>query len=248
MTKNVAIVFAGGVGSRMGETALPKQYIEVYDKPILIWTLEHFENHSLIDEVYLACRKNWIDHTQALLSQYGINKVKSIVLGGETAQHSICNALLEARANNSDDTIVLIHDGVRPYITEKLITILIETTKEKGNAITYTPCQETIVISEDEKNVSKVPIRRHTLSVQAPQAFFIDDIINAHNEIRRVNADYKDIVDACTLFNMLGKTIHLVQGNIGNIKITRPEDVFILKGLLKFRENQDLFGLSLLDV
>ncbi|MCL1847093.1 MAG: 2-C-methyl-D-erythritol 4-phosphate cytidylyltransferase [Coriobacteriia bacterium] len=247
MTKNVAIIFAGGVGSRMGETVLPKQFIEVNDKPILIWTLEYFSNHDLIDEIYIACKEEWIDHATVLLADFKVEKIKAVIPGGLTAQHSIYNALLEARSNSTEDTIVLIHDGVRPFITEKLITKLIETAAEKGNAITYTPCQETIVVSEDGAKVNSVPIRRHTHSVQAPQVFFIDDIIAAHDEIRKINPNYEDIVDACTLFDMLGKGVNLVRGNIGNIKITRPEDVFILRGLMKYRENEGLFGLSLLD-
>ena len=247
MTKNIAIVFAGGVGTRMGVTALPKQFIEVHDKPILIWALEYFSHHPLIDEIYLACKEEWLAYAKALIAEYRVEKIEAVIPGGVTAQHSIYNALQEARKNNTQDAIVLIHDGVRPFITDKLITTLIEATKEKGNAITYTPCQETIVVSEDGEEVNSVPIRRHTLSVQAPQAFYIDDIISAHDEVRKLNPNYDDIVDACTIYDVLGRKVNLVRGNIGNIKITRPEDVYILKGLMEYRASEGLFGISLLE-
>lgn len=238
MTRNVGIIFAGGVGSRMGDTALPKQFIDIDGKPVLIWTLECFDRHPRIDEIYLACKEEWIGHARDLLEQYQIRKVKAVVPGGGTAQHSIYNALTEARSHNAEDTIVLIHDGIRPFITDGLITDLIETAREKGNAITYTPCQETIVVSEDEVNMRDVPIRRHTFSVQAPQAFFIDDIISAHDEIRETNPGYDDVVDACTMYDMVGRSVNLVRGNVGNIKITYPEDVYILEGLFRYRESK----------
>lgn len=240
-------MFAGGIGTRMGVTALPKQYISVNNKPILIWTLEYFNHHPEIDEIYLACKEEWIKHTQDLIEEYKIDKVKAIVPGGASAQHSIYNALTEARLHNTEDTIVLIHDGVRPFITEKLISESIRITYERGNAITYTPCQETIVISRNEDEVNSVPIRKNTLSVQAPQVFFIDDLISAHDEIQKINPEYTDIVDSCTLYHVLGRKVNLVRGNIGNIKITRPEDVYVFKGLIEYRMSEGLFGISLLD-
>ena len=245
--KSIAIIFAGGVGNRMGESALPKQYIVVQERPILIRTLDNFEQHPQIDEIYVACRKEWIDYTKDLFEEYRMTKVKSIVAGGETALHSIYNALVEARAHNSEEAIVLVHDGVRPLISKRLITDLIYTTKAKDNAITCTPCHETIIVSEDLDIVSSVPIRRHTFAAQAPQAFLLGDLIAAHDEIRKVNPQYKDIVDCCTLYNVLGKDITMVTGNIGNIKITRPEDVFILEGLIKYQRSEAILGLSLLD-
>jgi len=232
----------------MGDGAIPKQYIEIDRKPILIWTLEIFEKHPLINEVYLACKEDWIAYTHILLKEFKISKVKAIVPGGETSQHSIYNALVKARYENTEDTVVLIHDGVPPFVSSKLIVSLVETARDKGNAITYTPCQETIVISTDEEEVDSIPIRRHTLAVQAPQAFFIDDIIGAHDEIRKANPSYEDIVEACTLYSSLGKKINLVLGNRGNIKVTKPEDTYILKGLMKFQKDGELLGLPLLEI
>ena len=249
MSKHLAVIFAGGTGSRMGLSALPKQFITVNDKPILIWTLEYFEQHPLIDEIYLACIEEWIGYTTNLLAEYRIKKVTAIVPGGKTAQHSIYHALIEARNNNPADAIVLIHDGVRPFISARLITNLIETVKTKGNAITCTPCHETIIICGEENKISDIPIRRHTFAAQAPQAFYLGDVLNAHDEIRKINPDYEDIVDACTLYGLLKREVAMVPGNIGNIKITRPEDVYILKGLLRYRESEEIIlGHSLLDV
>ena len=250
MTKNVAIIFAGGVGSRMGNVAVPKQFIEVNNKPVLIWTLEHFAKHPLVDEVYLACKEEWIEHTKELIVHHDVEKIKAVVAGGDTAQQSIYNALVEARAHNEGNTkdiVVLIHDGVRPFITDVLIDHLVETAREKGNAITSTACHETIIVSDDGVNVNSVPIRRHTFAVQAPQAFFMDDLLEAHDTIRKTNPHYEDIVDACTLYHTLGKKINLVRGNVGNIKITNPEDVYVLEGLLNYRKSNELLGLPLLE-
>lgn len=247
MSKNIAVIFAGGVGSRMGETAKPKQLIEVYEKPILIWTVEYFERHREIDEIYLACKEELINETAQLFERFNISKLSAIVPGGDTAQHSIYNVLKRAQMTCDDNTIVLIHDGVRPFISESLITNLIQTAKEKGNAITYTPCQETIIVSEDACSVDSVPVRRKTFSAQAPQVFRLSDILEAHEEIRKRDSSYSDIVDSCTLFHLLGREINLVRGNIGNIKITRPEDVYILKALLKYRRDEEVMGVSLLE-
>jgi 2-C-methyl-D-erythritol 4-phosphate cytidylyltransferase len=247
MSKNIGIIFAGGVGKRMGEQQIPKQFLIVDEKPIIIHTLEYFQGHKSIDAIYIACVADWIDHLNKLIDDYKITKVVTVVPGGDTAQDSIFNGLSRARQDCDGDSTVLIHDGVRPFITFSLISDLIESVEVHGSGITCTPCYETIIISTDEETITDVPLRRNTHSAQAPQAFKLDDVIDAHIKIREVNPGYEDVVDACTMYRQLGKNVHMVLGNRGNIKITKPEDVYILKGLIEYRRNEEILGVSFLD-
>jgi len=229
---NIAIIFAGGVGQRLNSTTeLPKQFLEINEKPILIYTLEHFERHEKIDKIYIATLEKYIEHTKNLLEKFNIKKVAKVVKGGNCAMQSIYNALNAAANENPKDSIVLIHDGVRPVINSKVIDNNIQSTIEKGNAITAIPCSETIVESKDSKVAHHVPIRKETFKAQAPQSFRLEEILNAH---KTINNQYENIVDNCTLFMLLNKKVHLVEGNFGNIKITTPEDIYILKGILEY--------------
>lgn len=240
MSKNVGIIFAGGTGQRMGLKDIPKQFVMIEKKPIIIHTLELFENHEEIDEIYISCIESWIGHLNKLIEKYKITKVKSVVSGGKTGQESIYNALIEARKYCADDDVVLIHDGVRPLITSNLISEVIKSTKENGNGITSTACFETIVINNNNKKVGYVPFRKDTYSVQAPQAFLLKDIIDVHDEIRKDNPTYENMIDSCTMCKVLGKELYMVQGNRGNIKVTTPEDVFVLEGLFKFKKSEGM--------
>ncbi|MCQ2512961.1 MAG: 2-C-methyl-D-erythritol 4-phosphate cytidylyltransferase [Lachnospiraceae bacterium] len=229
---NIAIIFAGGTGTRMG-AELPKQFIEIQNKPILIHTLELYQNHKKIDKIYISILKEYFEYTEKLVQKYNISKVAGIVCGGETGMDSIYNALSLAYEENDGDSIVLISDGVRPLITDETIDNNIAGVIEKGNAITTTACFETILLSEDGgQTVKSVPIRRHTFAAQAPQSFYLKDIIEAHNEVRRTPTRYTDLVDSCTLMKSLNKEVHIVEGNRNNIKITTPYDVVIYEALL----------------
>ena len=239
---NIAIIFAGGRGQRLNGSpdSVPKQFLEINEKPILIHTLLRFQNHPEIDEIYLAMLSDYLEYTKSLIENYKINKVKKIVEGGASAQESIYNALKAAASENPENSIVLIHDGVRPIITGRVISQNIESVKKYGTGITATPCYETILISSDGKTPREVPYRRETFAAQAPQSFRLNEILKAHEEIRKTENGYSDIVDSCTLFHTLGKETHLVRGNFGNIKITTPQDVCILQGILKFIEETEL--------
>ena len=242
--KNIAIIFAGGTGTRMGIENIPKQFLEVDGKPIIIYTLEFFQNHMEIDEIYISCIATWMDYMKELVKDFGITKVKSIVEGGKTGQDSIYNALVEAKKYNDEDANVLIHDGVRPYITYDLISDCINSVNLYGTAITCTSCFETIIISKDGNEISEVPFRKETYAAQAPQAFKLGEIIDAHKQMRKINPDYENIVDSCTLYRVLGKDVKLVQGNRGNIKVTTPEDYFQFKSLLECKKNIDETGFN----
>lgn len=235
--KNIAIIFAGGTGKRMGINDVPKQFLEISGKPIIIHTIEKFENHTEIDEIIVVCVKKWISYLKDLLQKNDIRKVRAIVCGGETGQDSIYNGLKEAEKYSAASDIVLIHDGVRPLIDEDLISRNIRDTKLHGNSITATKCNETLILSKNGVDVDAVPLRRNSYNAQAPQAFKLGEIISAHEEMRMVNPDYDDIPDSCTLMIKSGNPVFLTEGVRGNIKITNPIDVYIFEAWLKYKQN-----------
>lgn len=241
---NIAIIFAGGLGQRLnnGENFTPKQFLKINDKPIIIRTLELFQTHKDIDKIYISIHPDYYEDMQELVKYYYITKTAGIVNGGKTGQESIYNALKLAQKENPQDSIVLIHDGVRPNITEEVITKNIECTKKNGNAITCTSCLETILISENGINPEHVPYRKDTYAAQAPQTFHLGEVIEAHEITRKTNPNYTDIVDTCTLYKTLDKKTFMVKGNRGNIKITTIEDLYILRALIRYKEDLEAFG------
>ena len=243
---NIAIIFAGGTGQRLksGQDSTPKQFLKIHNKPIIIHTLELFQEHPQIDKIYIAIHPDYYDYMGELVKHYYITKTAGIVNGGETGQESIYNALKLAQSQNPDDSIVLIHDGVRPNITPEVITQNIECATKNGNAITSTSCFETILISENGVNPKHVPYRKHTYSAQAPQSFRLGEIIQAHEQTRKINPNYTDIVDSCTLYKTLGKETFMIKGNRGNIKITTIEDLYILRALIRYREDLEALGID----
>ena len=240
----IAIIFAGGVGQRMNNApdSIPKQFLKINDKPIIIRTLELFQNHKQIDKIYVSIHQDYYNYMQKLSKYYYLTKVAGIVKGGKTGQDSIYKALKLAEKENPPDSIVLIHDGVRPNITESVITNNIESVIKNGNSITCTSCFETVLISSNHLNPTTIPYRKDTFTAQAPQSFRLKDVINAHETVRKTNPDYKDITDTCTLYKSLGKDVFMTDGNRGNIKITTMEDLYLLRGLIRFKEDMEAFG------
>lgn len=239
---NIAIIFAGGSGRRMG-AGMPKQFLEINGKPIIIHTLDNFQNSPLIDKIYISCKKEYIHKLENMLEYYHITKAAGIVEGGETGQDSIYNGLKCALKENPEDSIVLVHDGVRPLISEEVIEENIECVKKYGSAVTCTPFFETPVISVSGEVVEDMPVRKYMFTAQAPQSFRLGEIVRAHEEIRKTNPEYKNIADSCYLYRNLGKEVHIVEGNRGNIKVTTPEDFYLLRALLQYRENEQILGL-----
>lgn len=241
---NIAIIFAGGSGVRMG-AGIPKQFLEINGKPIMVHTLQLFQYHELIDKIYISTREDYIPYVNELVDEYRLSKVKGIVKGGDTAQDSIYNALKLAESENSGDDVVLIHDGVRPFVSYEVISNNIESVKKYGNGITCTACYETIMLSQDGEIVGSVPYRKETFAAQAPQSFLLKDIIAAHDVVRASETGYENMVDACTIIRSQGIEAHMVPGNRGNIKVTTPEDVYMFRALLQYKENEQAFGLGL---
>lgn len=242
--KNIAIIFAGGVGQRMGSD-IPKQFLNIYGKPIIIHTLEKFQYNKEIDSIYVACKVDLIEQLKQMILKYNINKVpkNGIVPGGKTGQDSIYNALYAASLENDLNSIVLIHDGVRPLITDEVIKKNISTVKKYGSAITCTACYETPVISYDGTNVDELPKRKHVYTAQAPQSFYLKDILQMHEKVRKENPNYEDIIDSCTLMEKNGFDVRLIEGNRGNIKVTTPEDYIDLLSRLTVEDQKQIFQL-----
>lgn len=241
---NIAVIFAGGVGSRMHSKDRPKQFLEMYNKPIIIHTLEHFENHKYIDAIIVVCVDGWIEYLNDLLYKYRIEKVKLIVPGGDTGQLSIFKGLEAAKKiAGSKKSIVLIHDGVRPLINEKLITDNINSVIKYGSAITTAKVKETIlVVNENDSTIDYVPSRNNSRIAKAPQSFWLDDILTAHK--KSLADGENNCIDSCTMMQKYGYALHLIDGPNENIKITTPEDFFIMRAILEAKENGQIYGLE----
>ena len=223
---------------------MPKQFLEINGKPIIIHTLDNFQNSPSIDKIYISCKKDYITTLQDLTKRFAITKVCGIVEGGSNGQDSIYRALRAADAENDKDAIVLIHDGVRPFVSEEVIQKNIECVKQHGSAVTCTSFFETPILSKGGEEVEEMPLKKEMFTAQAPQSFYLGEIMEAHKKMRELNPDYVDIADSCNLYKNLGKKMYIVEGNRGNIKVTTPEDFYILRALLQYRENEQILGLK----
>lgn len=238
---NIAVIFAGGTGQRMNSASKPKQFLELHGKPILIYTLEQFQNHPMIDGIVLVCLENWIDYTKELLSKFHITKVKDVIPGGANGQDSIFNGLKCSKTHYPADSIVLIHDGVRPLINEDIITNAIKTVKMYGNAITVSPAIETIVLKKEDGEVGQILDRSSCEIAKAPQCFILGEIYNAHLQSR--NEGKSNFIDSASLMQYYGHKLTTVVGPSENIKITTPSDFYVFRAIIDARENLQILGL-----
>lgn len=239
--KNIAIIFAGGSGYRMHTKSKPKQFLELNGKPIIIYTIEQFEYHNNIDGIIVVCLESWIPFLKKMLRKFEINKVISIIPGGDTGQESIYKGLCEAEIyDKNKNAIVLIHDGVRPFINEDTISLNIQKVNECGSCITCVPAIETVIISQEDDSLV-IPKRSVCKLARAPQSFYLQDIIGAHR--RNQNEEKIDFVDSCSLMNYYGFKLGTVEGPMENIKITTPTDFFVLRTMVEVQENQQIFGI-----
>lgn len=237
---NIAVIFAGGIGQRMKTTNRPKQFLELHGKPIIIYTLEIFEKHPEIDAIVISCVKEWIPYLQELLERYHIRKVKKVVPGGDTGQMSIFNGLVAAKHVSRDSkSIVLIHDGVRPLINEKVITDNIESVKMHGSSITSAIVKETIMVVKDDNSIDYVPDRDHSRVAKAPQSFWLDEILEVHYKAQQERK--RNFIDSCTMMKHYGHTLFLIDGPYENIKITTPDDFYTMRALLDAKENAQIY-------
>jgi 2-C-methyl-D-erythritol 4-phosphate cytidylyltransferase len=228
----------------MKTKGLPKQFLEVGGKPILIHTIDIFENSPEIDKIVVVMVSDWVEHTKQLVDKYNLKKVVSVVEGGTTGQLSIYNGLEEVNKfidNPNDKNIVLIHDGVRPLINEEVIKANIDSVIKNGSAITTAPAKETVVLVDDNNKVTDVVDRNKSLIAKAPQSFILSEILEVDRDA--VNKGITNAIDSSTLMGMYGKTLHTVTGPYENIKITTPDDFYMFKALFDARENAQIYGI-----
>ena len=232
---NIALITAAGVGSRTHQS-VPKQFLSVNDKPIVIYTLEKYQKHPEIDKIVVVCLKGWENCLDSYAKQYGISKLTKIVPGGETGYDSIMNGLLEINKLAEKDDIVVIHDGNRPGIEPHIITDCIKTAREKGNAVTYVPTNE--VVFDVENDNQTLLDRDKILRTQTPHAASLEFALDIYRQAGEKNL--QDKVAFCSILHQLGHKINFVMGNEKNFKITYAEDIDLFKGLIYLEKHHDL--------
>lgn len=227
--KTIAILTAGGTGERMKQD-IPKQFLHIENKPLLIYTLEAFERHPSVDVIIVVCLDGWHDILSAYAKQFNISKLQHIVSGGATGQESIKHGLDEAAKHYSEDSTIIIHDGNRGLVSQEIISDALSKYREFGNAVTAIPCVEAVFRSEDGE-VSNVEIPRAQLyRTQTPHVWPLDKMLWAHKQ-----AEEKGITNTaatCSLMRELGETIHFSKGSEKNMKVTTVEDIDIFKAFL----------------
>lgn len=231
---NIALLIAGGSGARMHQN-IPKQFLTVNEKPVIVYTMEAFQNHPEIDEIAVVCIEGWEQVLWAYAKQFNITKLKFVVPGGKNGQDSIRNGVYELEKNHNPEDTVLIHDAIRPMVSAEIISDCIRVTREKGNAITVIPCAEAMMQTEDgQVSIGSYP-RDRLKRTQTPQGFHIGDICDLHR--KALEAGITNSVASCTLMIEMGKQVYFSVGSEKNIKLTTVEDIDIFKALLKAKRS-----------
>ncbi len=236
---NIAVIFAGGTGQRMNSKSKPKQFLELHKKPILIYTLEQFENHPEIDRIIIICLKSWIPYCKELLNKFYINKVDAIIPGGNTGFESRFSGLKKAKDLYPRNSVILMHDGVRPLIDENTISNAISCVKKNGSAIAVAPVVETITIKSEDDKVESIVDRSKCQLAKAPQCFFLGELYDAHE--KGYKEGLLDSIDSASLMRYYGHTLYTIECGSENIKITTPTDFYIFRAILDAKENSQVF-------
>jgi 2-C-methyl-D-erythritol 4-phosphate cytidylyltransferase len=229
-----AVILAGGTGSRMGNTEKPKQFIEIGQKPIVIHTIEKFYVHAQFEKILLLTPSNWVKPTEDLINKYFSKTSKIQVLkGGTTRNETIMNSIryIEENYGLTDDTVVVTHDAVRPFVTYRIIEENIKCAMEYGACDTVIPASDTIVRSDDNKCITEIPDRKLMYQGQTPQSFKAK-VIKKHYESLS-DGDKDVLTDAAKIMVLKGERVHLVQGEVFNIKITYPYDIRVAQSLIE---------------
>ena len=229
----IAIIIAGGVGSRMGQS-IPKQFINVYDKPVLLYTLESFEKHPMVDVIEVVCIEGWENVVWSYADQYKISKLKWIVKGGNSGQESIRNGVYNLEDKCSDDDIVIIHDGIRPLVDAEVLSDVINKAQKYGNAVTSLPYNEQIfVVSQEDENTTTKFIPRETIRrVSTPQAYRFELLDSKYHEAFDKKIGIYGSHYTNTMMVELGVRLYFAAGSDKNIKLTTPDDLEMFKGFL----------------
>ena len=227
----VAIIIAGGSGSRMGHD-IPKQFLNVYDKPVLIYTLEGFQKHPGIDAIEVVCIDGWHDVLRAYAKQYGITKLKWVVSGGKTGQESIRNGVFALEDKCADDDIVVIHDGIRPLVEPEVLTDVIVTCQRHGNAVSSLPYNEQIFVIDDEISTTRYIPRETLRRVSTPQAYHFAKLDWAYHKAFEEGIGIHGSSYTNTMMVELGERLYFANGSDKNIKLTTKDDLELFKAYL----------------
>lgn len=236
---NIAIIIAGGVGSRMHQE-IPKQFINVYDKPILIYTLEGFEKDPLIDAIEVVCLEGWIEVLRAYAKQFNITKLKWIVPGGNSGQESIRNGVYNLIGKCQDNDTIIIHDGIRPMVDESVLNDVIATCEKYGNGVTSLPYNEQIFVKDDEISTTKYIPRETLRRVSTPQAYKFGKLNWAYHKAFEEKIGIYGSSYTNTMMVELGEKLYFASGSDKNIKLTTPDDIYLFKALLALKEDPNL--------
>lgn len=236
---NIAVIFAGGIGSRMTSATLPKQFLEVHGTPLIVHTIQHFQDHPEIDRIAVSILPEWRDRFARLVARYELTKVNWIVDGGATGQESRHRALRAVANECPGDTVVLVHDGVRPLINADVISENIRTVQTLGAAITSTKFNETIVTSESAMIEDVIP-RDFLYVAQAPQSLRLDTAMEIYDSA--VAEGENDSIDTCSLLRRFGHALYRVEGPRSNIKITTVEDFYVCRAFFDVIERSQIGG------
>lgn len=234
---NVAVIIAGGVGSRMG-MSVPKQFVTIDNKPVLIYTMECFQNHPMIDAIELVCIDGWQETAQRYADKYGITKLREIVTGGETGQESIRNGVYALDGVCNEDDVVIIHDGIRPLVDESVLSDVIVKCKQYGNAVTSMPYNEQIFIKDDELSTTKYIPRETLRRVATPQAYKFSLLYEKYMEAFEKKIGIYGSSYTNTMMVDLGVRLYFAAGSDKNIKLTTKDDLELFLGYLKTKKVQ----------
>lgn len=229
---NVAVILAGGSGSRMGQD-IPKQFINVYDKPVLVYTLQGFQRHPQIDAILVVCIDGWYDVVKAYARQFGIDKLKWVVPGGETGQESIRNGVYALEGICAEDDIVIVHDGIRPLVDETVLTDVIVKCRQYGNAVSSMPYNEQIFVADDEISTVKYIPRETIRRVSTPQAYRYGKLLWAYKKAFAEGIGIYGSAYTNTMMAELGERLYFAAGSDKNIKLTTKDDLELFKAYLK---------------
>jgi 2-C-methyl-D-erythritol 4-phosphate cytidylyltransferase len=235
---NVAIIIAGGSGNRMGQD-IPKQFINVYDKPVIIYTLEGFQRHPMVDAIEVVCLDGWHDVLWAYARQFDIDKLKWVVSGGKTGQESIRNGVYNLEGKLAEDDIVIVHDGIRPLVDASVLTDVIQKARQYGNGVTSLPYNEQIFIinPEDDSTTTQYIPREKLRRVSTPQAYRFKRLDEAYHEAFEKEIGIYGSAYTNTMMVELGETLHFAAGSDKNIKLTTKDDLELFKGYLKMEKD-----------
>ncbi len=231
---NIALIIAGGSGQRMHQN-IPKQFLTVDERPVIVYTLEAFQKHSDIDAIAVVCIDGWENMLWAYANQFNITKLKHVIPGGKNGQDSIRNGVYELEKHYSKDDIVLIHDAIRPMVSQEIISDCIVKTRQNGCAIAVIPCAEAMVITKDQETSAECYPRDELKRTQTPQGFSIGKICDLHR--RALEAGITNSVASVTLMIEMGEKVYFSAGSEKNIKLTTIEDIDIFKALLNVKRS-----------